>query len=599
VPVRFCHAIRTSPESTTLLRTIGSLWFASALIVLIAVVLAAATIFETHEGTERALHVFYGSWWFGCILALLAVNLLAAFLVRGPYGRKKIGFLATHAAVVLIFIGALATKFAGVDGQLAVAEGDTLAAFRQLDCPTLTIADSAGGDVAELRLSPAKFMGYDELADLNEPVTTAGDISIRCIRYLPDAEQSRRLVDGRPDGKTALDVAFLADNHDLKATVFAGETMATGSIPVVFRQAASNDELQSWLATSQPADADSKGTVKLEHEGKTYTFSVEQCMGQAVAIGETGYTIRVTRYLPHAVVSQDKTVVSASSQPVNPYIEAEITGSEGTESRRAFAKFPEFDSMHSGKTPRAVKLLLEAPTIRASSAPVEVLAAPDGRMFVHFSGMGGVDRTTEVAVGTPVDTPFQGWKFLVRQKHEGAKWEESVAPVSPVRQQGREPAIQLCFNKGGVESSAWAVYGRPTTFAFAGRSFDIRFDDAMVPLGFQLQLDAFRIVTYPGTQRPRSYESRVTIKDPLAGGDLSRVISMNNPLDYGGYTLYQSSYVQDEKGNISVLSVARDPGRPITFAGYILLLVGMIWVLVKRMAESRRANQVLAAGGAA
>jgi hypothetical protein len=583
-------------ENTTLLRTLGSLWFASALLVLIAVAMAAATIFETHEGTERAFSVFYGSWWFGCLLAILAINLFAAFIVRGPYGRKQLGFIATHAAVLLIFIGALATKFVGVGGQLIVTEGETRDAFRQSDHPTLAVADSAGSDVAEMRLSPSKFMGDDELADLNEPVMTVGDVTVHCIRYLPDAEQSRRVVDGRPDGKTAIDVAFLADNHDLKATIIAGETMTAGPIPLAFRQAASNDELQTWISTSQPADTDSKGTVKIEHEGKTYSFPVEQCMNQAVAIGETGYSIRVTRYLPHAVVSQEKTVVSASSQPVNPYIEAELTGPAGTELRRAFAKFPEFDSMHSGKTPRAVRLSLEASTIRASSAPVEVLAAPDGRMFVRFSGMGGVDRTTEFAVGTPVDTPFQGWKFLVRQKHEGAKWEESVAPVSPVRRQGRQQAIQLSFNQGGVESTVWAVYGRPTTLAFAGRSFDVRFDDAMIPLGFQLKLDAFRIVAYPGTRRPRSYESRVTIQDPQAGGELSRVISMNHPLEYGGYTFYQSSYVQDEMGNLSVLSVSRDPGRPITFAGYVLLLVGMVWVLVKRMAESRRASQSLAAG---
>ena len=41
---------------------------------------------------------------------------------------------------------------------------------------------------------------------------------------------------------------------------------------------------------------------------------------QAVPLGDTGYTVRVLRYLPHARV-EDKTLVNASDRPVNPTIE--------------------------------------------------------------------------------------------------------------------------------------------------------------------------------------------------------------------------------------------------------------------------------------
>ena len=66
------------------------------------------------------------------------------------------------------------------------------------------------------------------------------------------------------------------------------------------------------------------------------------------------------------------------------------------------------------------------------------------------------------------------------------------------------------------------------------------------------------------------------------------MISMNNPAEYGGYTLFQSSYRMNGRQKISFLSVARDPGKPIVFAGYIGMMGGMCLVLVTRIKDRRR-----------
>jgi len=72
---------------------------------------------------------------------------------------------------------------------------------------------------------------------------------------------------------------------------------------------------------------------------------------------------------------------------------------------------------------------------------------------------------------------------------------------------------------------------------------------------------------------------------------------MNHPAKHGGYTLYQSRYSQQEGGQaISFLSVARDPGQPIVFAGYIALMTGMLVVLGTRIAERRRKARLDANG---
>ncbi|MBU0616981.1 MAG: cytochrome c biogenesis protein ResB, partial [Planctomycetes bacterium] len=102
---------------------------------------------------------------------------------------------------------------------------------------------------------------------------------------------------------------------------------------------------------------------------------------------------------------------------------------------------------------------------------------------------------------------------------------------------------------------------------------------------------------YPGTQRPRSFESHVSFFDPATGREQSCVISMNQPAKHGSYTLYQSSYRQSARGPaISYLSVSRDPGKPVVFAGYIAMMIGMLLVLWTRIME-RRAKAAVAGSG--
>ena len=81
----------------------------------------------------------------------------------------------------------------------------------------------------------------------------------------------------------------------------------------------------------------------------------------------------------------------------------------------------------------------------------------------------------------------------------------------------------------------------------------------------------------------------------MAGGEQSRLVSMNNPTTHGGYTFYQSGYREEGGRSISFLSVARDPGLPIVFAGYVMIMVGTTIVLITRMVSRRLAAKRSAA----
>ncbi len=106
-------------------------------------------------------------------------------------------------------------------------------------------------------------------------------------------------------------------------------------------------------------------------------------------------------------------------------------------------------------------------------------------------------------------------------------------------------------------------------------------------LPFTVRLDAFEIDTYPGTGRPAMFRSRVTVDDP-ARGAFGAVIEMNRPLSHGGLDFFQSSYRQEGGREMSILTVSRDPGLPVVFFGYALLMAGMATVIGTRIAQRRR-----------
>ena len=92
-------------------------------------------------------------------------------------------------------------------------------------------------------------------------------------------------------------------------------------------------------------------------------------------------------------------------------------------------------------------------------------------------------------------------------------------------------------------------------------------------LPFSIRLDDFKLVRYPGSRSPSSFESFLTIRTEQ--GERSEHIYMNKVIYEQGYRLYQSSYDADEQGTVLTINNDRT-GTAITYAGYLLLLAGML-----------------------
>lgn len=104
-------------------------------------------------------------------------------------------------------------------------------------------------------------------------------------------------------------------------------------------------------------------------------------------------------------------------------------------------------------------------------------------------------------------------------------------------------------------------------------------------LPFAVRLNKFEITYHAGTHAPADYRSAVTVIDGKE--HIDGHISMNNILSYRSYRFYQASY--DEDGNGSILAVNTDPyGIPVTYTGYGLLFLSLIWMLIDPKGSYRK-----------
>lgn len=567
----------------TALGAVGSLRFAAVVLMLLLVSMACATLYESMHGTEQALAACYRSWWFALLLVLLAAGVAAALVLRYPFSRSRIGFVLTHGAILLTLAGAAVTRFAGVEGQVAVGEGQTVDQFA-VPGDTLTLTNRVSGERFSVDLTAAGIGGLVAADRPASPALVADKLRIEIARYVPDSVSSQRMLDDNPREQPAVEVALSSTGLDGAVWLLPGRPAQTGGLAAAFRPIADATEWARLVHDQPQTSPGSKGTVVVEINGGVHRIALEDCMEHAAVLPGTdgNCTVLVLRYLPHATVGSDNQIVNLSDRPVNPYIEVDLRLPSGGGHWSVFARFPDFGDAHSEKTAEGPTVRFEAQIEDLPATPIEVVTGPDGSLYARFCADGSKVVCAPLVVGTPVETPWPGMKLGALRRFEHARMDWSVVPVEGAGKR-RVPALLLALSTPEHEAQMWVQKGRGYPLSVDGTPYEVIYSDRAVPLGFSLTLSEFRVGRYPGSASPRSFESHVRFSDPATGLSLNRVIRMNAPSKFGRYRLFQSSYVQDSAGSTSVLSVSRDPGQPIVFAGYVIMTVGMIIVLGTRL----------------
>ncbi|WP_127716404.1 cytochrome c biogenesis protein ResB [Halobacteriovorax sp. HLS] len=93
-------------------------------------------------------------------------------------------------------------------------------------------------------------------------------------------------------------------------------------------------------------------------------------------------------------------------------------------------------------------------------------------------------------------------------------------------------------------------------------------------LPFEIELIDFDKQMYAATSMAKSYKSVVRLKD----GKLKQrtVIQMNEPLRYKGYTFYQSSFIEQDGSQTTILATVKNIGRMFPYISSIIICIGLL-----------------------
>jgi hypothetical protein len=292
-------------------------------------------------------------------------------------------------------------------------------------------------------------------------------------------------------------------------------------------------------------------------------------------------SVEIVEYLPHAVPDRLGNFVSKDDSPKNPLLELGVHLGGGAAPIRqiALANDPllSLDAVYNRACPVKFRY-------RHAAAPpasgVEFLQTRKGRLLWRMAESGEYSRAKEATAGRSMPLPG-GFDLVVEDHLPHARLHVEFTSQTPASGQApTEPAVLVETSAGGALQQTWLqrnsfAHGAQSVSTAAGEWL-LTYGAARRPLGFSLQLIDMERRLNPGGVGDAGFSSKVRVIDPLRRVHEERLISMNQPLTYGGFTFYQSSF--DESGHgkeTSTLTVARDPGRAPKYAGGLMICVGI------------------------
>ena len=130
------------------------------------------------------------------------------------------------------------------------------------------------------------------------------------------------------------------------------------------------------------------------------------------------------------------------------------------------------------------------------------------------------------------------------------------------------PAVKVIFN--GKEQ--WLLMNDMVKLFTDDAVYLVGYTNRRIDIGFPVKLINFDVGHYQGTTRASEYASLVEV--PGVG---QKIISMNEPLNWKGLTVYQASFQEaDGKPTASIFSINRDPGRWLKYLGALVMVFGII-----------------------
>ncbi|HEX4140558.1 MAG TPA: hypothetical protein VHY09_09440 [Candidatus Methylacidiphilales bacterium] len=618
---------------------LGSLNVAVVLLVTIAAMIAFATIMESRFDTAVARYYIYDNPLFTLWLVVLALNLLCAALTRWPWQRKHVGFVVTHAGIILMLTGAMVGRAWGFEAFVTLDK--TKAPAHQLitkdDVLTIGTSDGLRGEIPfdidirpptearpftlPLENSPLKLvvdratdkLVPDDTLRASDDTAAPAGIALHFVNAGMNQNVAANLM--LDDDDAVFDFFGMAkvtmvDSLDEAHPIALPKPTEPAPAPPAVRDETPFHETQVVFANSPQStivdtdsDARSGYVVTLAASpGKPDEFEATVTgpsgVSKTLPVKDAGKDwtnllgdgdpifFRVAKYWPDFAM-KDNVPTTLSDQPRHPVVLVQISGPSKS------------------LPPAPPKPAQAAPPMPKGLAMRVAPAKEPGKIVYELEREGKIEARGIAAAGDMIPLGWSKWEAKVdavlphAEVHREMK--EFAGEVTPMMAASLRPGIRAHIvapdgTSGPVE---WIPSGAAREL-FAGRDYAwIGFGQRVIPLTYNITLEDFQVPRDEGTDTPSNYISSLRFNDPISGREVRGTASMNSPAMFPGdfwrsllgwnYKFSQANWNPDNL-NETTLQVLYDPGWPFKWTGSLGICIGialMFYFMPKRSAAER------------
>lgn len=585
-------------------RFLASVGLTVGLLIVLSGVLIGATFLEAARGREQAQWFIYDSRWFIGLLALLAINSLAALLARFPWRRNQLGFMLTHVGLLALLVGAGQTYRSGIVGRISLRPGEQTDRLVLPNDTRITVLSSA-----EKNTQATSFTFRPGPADWPEGRVVnfkeENGLGLKVLSFLRHATEKIEWVADEQDFqgpaiKLALQGATgrLVAEDWLTASRYGGEAIVGPTRYELFPV-----PVETMLAdfVDPPAtSATPQGVLSIHYQGRLQRVVVAEQLGKQVPLGDSGTKVELCEYIPNARPAGNGRFISRGDKPTNPLLELKIYEAGQPEPLRqvAFVKLPLLTL--DGVTGRDCPVKFWYHHAGQNATPgARFLQTPAGKLYCRAVKSGAFEPAVEVQAGTRI--PIGGdFAITIGQHLPRARQDITFQPAEAGPQAAEaEAAALLEVHAGATVRQVWLKRNDlqfgfqriPTDAGLLGLSLE---NDSQ-PLGFIVQLKEFKRNPHPSRQQETLVTSTLLVKDEATEPGAEHELASGTPLQKGKFTLFQSG-VREIPGGMSesVVMVTYDPGKYLKYLGGLLLACGTIVLVFGRVRKLTSGAQVTA-----
>lgn len=194
-----------------------------------------------------------------------------------------------------------------------------------------------------------------------------------------------------------------------------------------------------------------------------------------------------------------------------------------------------------------------------------------------------IKNTKPIQRTVPEVAPFKGFAKIFELKEQ---------PLDKINENNLAGMTFQILKEGKKE--VYSIFeGMPIlqTIKWKNETYTVKLRPAQTKLPFSIYLLDFEQTYYPGTLQPRFYKSTVEIRSYLT--KQKRVIQMNQPLRYKGWTLYQSSFIKKQNSQITILAAVKNAGYAFPYLSSIIICFGLlihIFITISPLGNNRQKN---------